>query len=115
MNGHLAAARRLARILDSQFNVLGFKFGLDPVIGLFPWIGDVISAGLSVYIIWIAQKAGVGSEKIGRMVGNILVDLLLGVVPIVGTIGDFFFKANLKNLEILEKELEGVVEGEIIN
>lgn len=112
MNKHLETARSLAKLLDSQFSVLGFKFGLDPLIGLFPWLGDAVSAALAVYIIWIGKTLGIAEEKLTEMIRNVILDFLIGLVPVAGTIGDFFFKSNLKNLEILEKHIGKVVEGE---
>ncbi len=79
------------------------KFGLDPILGLFPGLGDVIGLVLSLYLIWIASRMHVPEQKIKLMLRNVLVDFAIGVVPFVGAVGDFFFRANAKNLQILKE------------
>lgn len=106
MEHHLKIARLLANLLDSQFSFLGFKFGLDPLIGLIPWIGDAISMVLSFYIIWIAKRLALPKEKINTMVRNLVTDFVLGLVPVLGDVADFFFRSNKMNLDILEAHLK---------
>jgi hypothetical protein len=103
---HLKTATMLANILDNQFSIAGFKVGLDPLLGLIPGLGDIVSAGLSIYMLWIAKQMGIPQTTISKMVRNIVIDFVLGVIPVVGDLTDFVYKANLKNLEILHAYAE---------
>lgn len=97
------SAELMVQVLDEQFKFGRFKVGLDPIIGLIPGVGDVISTMLSFYIVWVAKELQVPQKHINKMIGNIMTDFLIGLVPFVGDIADFAFKANVKNLEILKK------------
>lgn len=117
MNGHLRSARFLADLLENKFNFLGFKFGLDPIIGFVPVVGDFIGLVLSAYIIWIAYSMNVPTEIKTIMWRNVIIDFILGSIPFIGDISDFFYKASSKNLKLLEDYVYSrgsVVEGEVI-
>lgn len=103
----LQHVRQLALMLDSAFVIPGTKvsFGVDSLIGLVPGIGDVISAALSGYIILLAKKCGVSKWAASKMVANSLVDLGVGIIPLVGDAFDVVWKSNRKNVAILEKHL----------
>ena len=96
----------LARILDDVFHIPGTKirFGLDPLIGLIPGIGDAISATLSSYLIWRAHKLGASRLTLLRMAGNLAVDTVLGAIPVFGDIFDVQFRANRRNLDLLRRQ-----------
>lgn len=112
---HLKIVEFLTHILDEQFSLFGFKFGLDPLVSLIPGIGDFISALVSFYIIWIAREMKIPQEKISKMYRNVIADLILGFFPVIGDISDFFYKANSKNLKILKDHLPPeILEGEVI-
>ena len=111
---HLKIAERLAKELDTKFQVGRFKFGLDPLIGLVPIFGDIFTTALSLYIVWIGVQMKLPGEKIAQMIGNVVFDFLLDFVPILGQIADFAFKANIRNLEILRKYSLDYVEGKIV-
>lgn len=114
---HLKIARTIVKLLENQFQVGKFKFGIDPVLGFFPWLGDVIPAILAFYIVFVAIVHKLPLGKILRMVVNIILDLLVGLVPVLGDFFDFFINPNTKNMAILEKHLktsEEIIEGEII-
>ncbi len=102
----LGRLTRLARLLDTQFSVGGVRFGWDGIIGLVPVAGDLTTAFLSLYPLYLAGKHGLGSVAIGRMLGNIGVDLLVGAVPVVGDVFDVAYKSNRRNLEIFRKAIE---------
>jgi hypothetical protein len=102
MNNHLRSARILANLMDAQFKLFGFRFGLDPILGIIPGFGDLLSLGLSAYIVWIGVQMGLPTAKLAQMISNIIFDFLLGSIPVVGDLFDVTFKANLKNLSILE-------------
>jgi hypothetical protein len=97
----------LAKLLDSQFVVPGteIRFGLDFVLGLVPGIGDTISAAIGSLIIAEAVQLGVRKPVIAKMAGNMALDWLVGLVPIAGDVFDVMYKSNLRNLELLEREL----------
>lgn len=112
---HLKIAEQWAKLMDDQFSILGIKFGLDPILDFLPISGDVLGAILSAYIVLIAFMMEVPQEQIGKMIVNIVLDFIIGLVPFIGTVGDVFFKANKMNLEILKKYAKAdAVDGEII-
>jgi len=98
----------LARIMDSLFAIPGtrLRLGVDSILGLIPVAGDVLSQVISAYIIWEARRLGVSKLTLWRMAGNSLVDTVAGAVPIVGDAFDVVFKANMKNLRLLQRHLE---------
>ena len=103
-----ADIERLAEWLDTKFVLpgLGWRFGLDSVIGLIPGIGDGITALLSVYIIGRAHQLGASRWLLLRMGWHVFVDTLLGAIPLVGDICDFAYKSNAKNVRLLMRHLE---------
>ena len=96
---------RLARLLDSRFSIFGFKFGFDGLIGLIPGIGDAATGILSFYLIFEAARAGASLGLIGRMIINVLIDIILGAVPLLGDIFDFAYRANAANAKLLHEHL----------
>ncbi len=101
----LEKLRRYQFILDSAFRVPGtnFRFGWDPIVGLVPWAGDLLTALLSGAIVIQAHRMGVPRVVQLRMLINVGLDLLLGIVPFVGDAADVFWKANTKNMALLER------------
>lgn len=97
----------LAVLLDSQFRVpfTRFRFGLDPVLGLIPGVGDAAMALPACYILYRAHRLGVRRRVLARMGWNIAVDLVIGAIPLFGDIFDAAFRANLRNLALLRREL----------
>lgn len=98
----IALARRLALLMDSQFQIGPVRFGLDSIVGLVPVVGDVVTMLVGVYPIYLARKHGLGRAVIARMWANLAIDFAGGLVPVVGDICDVLLKANLKNLKLLE-------------
>ena len=112
---HLKLARFLATALDAQFGIGSFKFGIGPLIGLIPGFGDILENALSFYLVWIGLQMNLPTAKIAQMIRNIGFNFLMGLIPFLGDVGDFVFKSNMRNLQILEDYLNNsVVEGEII-
>jgi Domain of unknown function (DUF4112) len=99
----LVALRKFSILMDEAVGVPGtrFRFGLDPLLGLVPGFGDVISALLSAWIVAGALRHRVPMMKICRMVFNILLDLLVGEIPIIGDLFDLAFEENVINMRIL--------------
>ena len=102
---NLEVLRRWARIFDSQFRVPGtnFRFGIDPIIGLVPGVGDLASPILSMFMVWHGARLGVPKIVLARMVLNALIDAAAGVVPVFGDLFDFGWKATAWNLALLER------------
>jgi hypothetical protein len=101
----LDALRKLMRFLDEAFRVPGtnLRFGWDPIIGLVPWAGDLLTAILGCAIVVQGHKMRIPGVVQLRMLLNIGIDLLIGVVPVVGDAADVFWKSNAKNFALLER------------
>lgn len=99
--------RKLTHLMDNAIAIPGTKFriGLDPILGLLPGAGDLIGTALSAYIVLEAVRLGLPKETLGKMVSNILLESVVGTVPLVGDWFDFAWKANVKNLELIETHL----------
>jgi hypothetical protein len=104
---HLAVARNLARLLDSAWTIplINKKIGLDPVLGLVPGLGDLVSLIISLYILAVAYDLGVPRFQLLRMLINIGLDSAVGTIPVVGDFLDAGWKANIKNVQIIDKHL----------
>jgi hypothetical protein len=100
----LNALRSLKRVLDEAFRVPGtnITFGWDAIIGLVPWAGDVLTSLLSCAIIVQAHRMRIPRVVVVRMLLNVALDFVIGVVPVVGDIADVFWKSNTKNFALLE-------------
>ena len=101
----LGLLRQVARLLDSAVLVPGtsFRFGLDPILGLIPGLGDLVSPLFTAGIIWQARDLGVPRVVIMRMIINVAIDTLVGLIPILGDLFDFAWKSNNMNLALLEQ------------
>lgn len=100
--------RKVTRWLDSRWTIPGthWRFGLDPLVGLLPAAGAVITAAAGVYLLLESRRVGAPWTLITRMVGNLLIDAILGEVPVAGDAFDVAFKAHVRNLKLLERWLE---------
>ena len=100
-------AKGLARVLDDLIRIPGTNIGigLDPIIGLIPGVGDMAGGLLSTYILMVAARQGVSTSVLMRMLGNIALDSLVGIVPVLGDLFDFGVKANRRNVDLLERYL----------
>jgi hypothetical protein len=101
----IARLRRLAWIIDALGRVPGtrFRFGLNSVIGLAPWVGDAVLVLISLYIVFEAVQLGLPRAKIVRMLVNVAVEAAFGAVPLVGDLLDVAWKANLRNVDIIDE------------
>lgn len=102
----LERARVLGDLLDDRFEVAGVRFGFDSLIGLVPGVGDLATAGLSLYPVYLAGRHGLGSWTVARMLGNVVLDFLIGLVPLVGDLADMGFKANKRNVALFRRAAE---------
>ncbi len=95
-------------ILERAFTIPGtnHKIGLDVVLDLVPGIGGMAGAALGSYMIWEARNLGMTKWQMTRMGGNVGTDFLLGLIPWIGAIPDYFFKSNTRNLRIIKRHLD---------
>ena len=109
---HPAAVRRrievMEKLLEGIFTIPGTnqRIGLDVLLDLIPVGGSVIAAVMGSYLAWEARNLGMPKSTIVRMAGNIGFDALLGAIPLVGAVPDFFFRSNTRNLKIIKKHLD---------
>jgi hypothetical protein len=105
LDRRMTALRSLQRLLDDAFRVPGtsLRFGWDPIIGLVPWLGDVLTAVFSSAIILQAHHMRVPRVVQMRMVMNVAIDVIVGVVPLAGDVADAFWKSNARNFALLER------------
>lgn len=103
----LKRLRRFAHMMDEAIEVpvINYRIGLEPLIGLIPGLGDAAGAIVAAYVPFEAMQLGASWRVIGRMVVNLLIDALVGAIPLLGDLFDFAFKANRRNVELLEKHL----------
>jgi hypothetical protein len=111
----------MEHLLERLFVIPGINqpIGLDVILDLIPGIGDIAGAALGAYIVWEAKNLGMSKWKIVRMAGNVGIDFLLGLIPWIGAIPDFFFRSNTMNLKMIKRHLDkhhpagAVVEGKV--
>jgi hypothetical protein len=95
----------LAKLMDSQFRIpgTGIRFGIDAIVGLIPGGGDFASFLVSAYMLSVLAKNGASGFVLSRMVFNIVLDGLVGSIPILGDIFDVAFKANQRNMQLMHE------------
>lgn len=100
--------RQISRLLDNAITIPGTQvgIGLDPLMGLLPIGGDMIGLMFSIYIIIESARLGVSKSTIGRMIVNIIIDGLVGAIPMLGDIFDVAWTANKYNMKMLEEYLQ---------
>ena len=112
----------MEKLLEGLFTIPGLnrRVGLDVILDLIPFAGDLIGTALGAWIVWEARNLGMPKWQIARMGGNVGFDFLLGAIPFVGAIPDFFFRSNSRNLRIIRKWLDKhhpasrMIEGEVV-
>jgi len=98
----------MEKILERMFVIPGLNrpVGLDVILDLIPGVGDIAGAALGSYMVWEARNLGMSKWQMSRMAGNVGIDFLLGLIPFVGAIPDFFFRSNTRNLKIIKRHLD---------
>ena len=98
----------MEKLLERLFVIPGTKrtVGLDVILDLIPGIGGVAAPALGAYIVWEGKNLGMSKTQMTRMAGNVGVDFLLGLIPWIGAIPDFFFRSNTRNLRIVKRHLD---------
>ncbi len=96
---------KLAKLMDAKFKIPGtnIRFGLDAIIGIIPGVGDLGTFAVSGYMLWIMANNGASGFLLARMVTNILIDAIFGMVPVLGDIFDVAFKANMRNMKLMQE------------
>ncbi|GAB3588750.1 DUF4112 domain-containing protein [Hymenobacter daeguensis] len=104
-DARLRWVERVARLMDSQFRLPGtrFRFGLDPLLGLLPVVGDLSSTAVSVALLLTMLRHGASGAVVVRMALNILIDTVVGAIPILGNVFDFAYKSNERNVALLRR------------
>jgi hypothetical protein len=109
----LQRLRKLAYILDNSIRIPGTKrrIGLDAIIGLIPGVGDTIGGAISAYIVYEANRLGIPKRVLMHMIFNIGVETLIGAIPLIGDVFDATWKANARNIALLDKHLSSLEAG----
>ncbi|HEU0044431.1 DUF4112 domain-containing protein [Sphingomonas sp.] len=96
------------RVMEGLFTIPGTnrKVGLDVILDLLPIAGSTAGAAIGSWLAWEARNLGMSKAQIARLFGNVGVDWLLGLIPFVGAIPDFFFRSNTRNLRIIKRHLD---------
>ena len=105
----LAEVETLAWLLDNSIPVPGTggrRFGLDAVIGFVPVVGDLVSGGIGLFVIWRGARLGLPRVVVARMLANSAIDLAVGSIPVAGDAFDLWFKANTRNLALMRRHVE---------
>ena len=108
---YLKGSRRLARFMDTQWEIGPFRFGAEAVIGLIPGVGDAVSATASLYELWVAKELKVPRAGQVRMLRNVAIDLGIGLVPFLGDAADVVFKSHARNQQIIEEHVRRLESG----
>ena len=103
--GGLKQIDRMAKLMDAQFRIPGtdIRFGLDALIGLIPGAGDLSTFAVSGYMVWVMAHNGASGYVLARMVLNVLIDAIIGAIPILGDLFDIAFKANMRNMRLMQE------------
>jgi hypothetical protein len=100
-------AEYLAWLLDSSIGIGRYSIGLDAIIGLVPFLGDLVASLMGYIIVLRAMQSGVHRGAILRMILNLGIDALVGLVPLLGDFFDMAFKANIRNMKIYREAMSG--------
>lgn len=100
----LRRSRQLASLLDGAWGIpfTRWRIGVDPLLGLFPVAGDLLSALLGLGIVWQARRLAAPQWLQVKMLGNIALDFVIGSIPVIGDIADIGFRQNTRNATLLE-------------
>ena len=96
---------RVAWLMDEKFRIGGsrFRFGLDPLINLVPFLGNIVGFGVSLMLVIVMWRNGASRKVVMLMTINVILDTTVGAIPVIGQVFDFFFKANTKNILLLRE------------
>jgi NAD/NADP transhydrogenase beta subunit len=108
LTGKLKWVESIAHLLDDKFRIPGtkFRFGLDPIMNLIPFAGDVSGFLVGATLVWVMARHGVSRKVLILMGINICVDALIGAIPFAGQVFDFYYKSNTRNIKLLKEHYE---------
>ncbi len=108
LTGKLKWVESISHLLDEKFRIPGtkFRFGLDPIMNLVPFVGDVSGFLVGATLVWVMARHGVSRKVLILMAVNICVDALLGAIPFAGQVFDFYYKSNTRNINLLKEHYE---------
>ena len=89
--------------MDTRFQLLGIRFGMDHIVSLVPVVGDTLGVLAGIYPIYLAHRHKLGTGVEIKMAINLLLEWLIGITPFLGDLGDVWFKANIRNLKLFEE------------
>lgn len=95
--------KRLSVLMDSRFRIGNFKFGLDPLLNFIPFAGQIATLTISLILVIVMYRNGASSKLAVKMLWNVTWDALVGSIPLIGNVFDFFNKANEKNIKLLQE------------
>ncbi|KAA8486339.1 uncharacterized protein DUF4112 [Arcticibacter tournemirensis] len=113
-NQKLKWVERVAYLMDNQFRLPGtsFRFGVDPIVNFIPFLGDISAFLVSAVLVLTMARHGASGKVLILMVLNILLDAVIGAIPVIGWIFDFGYKANSRNINLLKRHyVEGKYQG----
>ena len=98
----------MEHLLEGLFVIPGLnrRIGLDVILDALPFAGSSVGAVLGAWMVWEARNVGMSKTQIARMLGNVGFDWLLGMIPLIGAVPDFFFRSNSRNLKIIHRHLD---------
>ena len=107
INTELEKLKIVARRLDALFRIPGTRLtvGLDNILGLLPVIGDAAAMAPAIWLVWKARQLGATPGAIAFMILNLLVDLVIGSIPVIGDVFDIAYNANIRNIRLLERNI----------
>ncbi len=111
---HLQVAEAYANFMDNRFSFLGIRFGVASLIDFIPGIGDILGVLLACYLLWLARLMKLPESEIAKMVKNITVAFFIGLFPVIGDMGDLFYKPNMRNFHILKNYASRFQEGDVV-
>jgi hypothetical protein len=108
LQGQLKWVERVASVMDNKFKVPGtnFRFGLDPILNFIPIAGDASGFLISAILLYIMAKNGASRKVLILMTLNICVDAVVGAIPVIGQVSDFYIKANTRNIRLLKEHYQ---------
>jgi hypothetical protein len=108
LQGQLKWVERIASVMDNKFKVPGtnFRFGLDPILNFIPIAGDASGFLISAILLYIMAKNGASRKVLILMTLNICVDAVVGAIPVIGQVSDFYIKANTRNIRLLKEHYQ---------
>jgi len=113
----LIRLKLLSNRLDEIITIPGtkYKIGIDPIIGIIPVVGDLLGSIISIYIIYSGSKMGLSSRVVAKMGLNLGLDFVIGLTPFLGDILDMGWKANKRNVELIEKNIKQTSENSTLS